>query len=64
MQNSQNFSKDPVYQAILQTHADSLKQYLTLGPSLRTLSQTHKPPVTHYQNSSQHTSPFKQNQSI
>ncbi|ACL19392.1 hypothetical protein Dhaf_1336 [Desulfitobacterium hafniense DCB-2] len=52
--NSQKLTPDPVYQAILQTHTDSLKRYLSLAPALRTPSQGNKsganPANQYYQN--------------
>lgn len=42
MNNSQRTNPDPVYEAILQTHTDSLKRYLSLAPTLKTPPQRKK----------------------
>ncbi|AFL99700.1 MULTISPECIES: hypothetical protein [Desulfitobacterium] len=39
---SQKLTSDPVYQAILQTHTNSLKRYLSLAPTLKTPPQQNK----------------------
>ena len=46
--NSQKLTPDPVYQAILQPHTDSLKRYLSLAPALRTPSQGNKSGANQY----------------
>ena len=37
--NLSKISHDPVYQAILQTHNDSVKRYLSLAPTHKTSTQ-------------------------
>lgn len=61
--NSQKLTPDPVYQAILQTHTDSLKRYLSLAPALRTPSQRDKsdssPANPYYPHVQSHTKPLE-----
>lgn len=58
MNNSRNFTHDPVYQSILQTHTDSLKRYLSLAPTLKTPPQRQRKHGTH---PSLHSKSFEQN---